>query len=305
VPADPVPLPSLEDVLDPLASAALVAGGETPTADASPTGEEPAAGPAPAAAAEVEPPAPSEPLPAVEVGPARSADAILVERPDVLGGFYREFYESGAYRHPADWTAKVGGQTAEDYARYWYDQHGKWEGGARSPEEAVDVVRLLHERPDVMAAYYEGFYEGGNDRQPGAWLSQVGGTQVEDYAKYWYDRHGKWEGYSQSPTGESLSAAQILADRPDVLRAFYVEFYETGAFRKPDQWLHRIGDKSPEAYARFWYDHHGQWEGYSQHAPAPVDAPAEPVEETPPAEGGEPVVTLAGESAADGLEPFA
>ena len=213
--------------------------------------------------------------------PSLSASDILFQRPDVLEGFYTAYYEGGAYKAPTQWRDHVGGETPEAYAKYWADRHGKWEGFARTPGEGVDLGRLLQERPDVIASYYTGFYEAGNDRKPEGWIAQVGGASLEDYGKYWYDRHGKWEGYTQSEGGERLSAAQVLQDRPDVLRAFYTEYYENGAFRKPDEWISRMGGKAPEDYAKYWYDQHGKWEGYSQFvAPAHEEPP--PIDAVPP-----------------------
>lgn len=241
---------------------------------------------------------PPEPASLVKAG-AELASRLLIDRPDVLRAFYIEFYESGAYKQPDVWEKHYGATTPEAFGQRWYDQHGKWEGYASSGE-AVDLQRLLHERPDVMKSYYDGFYESGFDRKPDAWIARVGGASLDDYAKYWFDRHGKWEGYSQSPTGERLSVEQLLHDRPDVLRAFYQEYYEHGAFKHAAEWSLRIGGNTPEDYAKYWYDRHGKWEGYSQPAPAepapepepdpvPPHEPApeeEPPLEPPPPEPG-------------------
>lgn len=225
-------------------------------------------------------PPPAEPPP-IKAGPELES-RLLIDRQDVLRAFYIEFYESGAYKAPEAWLAHFNEATPEAFARRWYDDHGRWEGYA-SPQEGVDLERLLHERPDVMKSYYEGFYETGFDRKPDAWVARVGGASLDDYAKYWFDRHGKWEGYSQSPTGERLSVEQLLHDRPDVLRAFYQEYYEQGAFKHAAEWNLRIGGATPEDYAKYWYDRHGKWEGYVQVQPEPEPEPEpEPIPEDEP-----------------------
>ncbi|MCR5879144.1 hypothetical protein [Phenylobacterium sp. J367] len=133
-----------------------------------------------------------------------SAERILAERPDVLRAYYEAYYANNDKNSDA-WSKRVGGETAEDYARYWYEKYGRWEGYSQSDKaaaEAIDVTRLLDERPDVFRAYYEEFYGENNDRKSNAWIDRVGGDTVEDYAKYWYVTYGQKQGYSQRPPGE-------------------------------------------------------------------------------------------------------
>ncbi|WP_374468990.1 hypothetical protein [Phenylobacterium sp.] len=134
-----------------------------------------------------------------------SLERILIERPDVLRGFYEAFYGPGNDRNSDAWLKRVGGDTPEAYAKYWYEKYGRWEGYSQSDKaaaEAIDIQRLLAERPDVFRGYYEAFYGPNNDRKSSAWVDRVGGETVEDYAKYWYVAHGRKEGYSQRPSGE-------------------------------------------------------------------------------------------------------
>jgi hypothetical protein len=145
-----------------------------------------------------------------------SLERILVERPDVLRGFYEAFYGPGNDRHSDAWLKRVGGDTPEAYAKYWYEKYGRWEGYSQSDKaaaEAIDVQRLLVERPDVFRGFYEGFYGPNNDRKSTAWVDRVGGDTVEDYAKYWYVTYGQREGYSQRPAAESPATPE--PDEPD------------------------------------------------------------------------------------------
>lgn len=131
-----------------------------------------------------------------------SLQQILIDRPDVLRAYYEAYYGRGNDRNSDAWVKRVGGETAEDYARYWYEKYGRWEGYAqtdRQAAQAIDIDRLLAERPDVFRAYYEGYYGPGNDRKSNAWAERVGGETLQDYAKYWYVTYGRAEGYSQAP----------------------------------------------------------------------------------------------------------
>lgn len=145
------------------------------------------------------------------------AAQILRERPDVYAAYYREFYSALNDRHSPAWVDRVGGETPEDYARYWYKTYGEREGytpgesagasaaleeGAapvgRTTYDGVPIARILADRPDVFQAFFTEYYGAGNDRHSDAWAQRVGGNTVEDYADYWYKAHGKAEGYRPS-----------------------------------------------------------------------------------------------------------
>ncbi|WP_296595699.1 hypothetical protein [Phenylobacterium sp.] len=53
---------------------------------------------------------------------------ILADRPDVFQAFFTEYYGAGNDRHSDAWVQRVGGNTPEDYADYWYNAHGKLAG---------------------------------------------------------------------------------------------------------------------------------------------------------------------------------
>jgi len=130
---------------------------------------------------------------------------LLRDRPDVFAAFYRDFYGPNNDRNSSAWVDRVGGETVQDYARYWYDTYGKWEGYAQTERAAaanISIERLLQDRPDVFRAYYTEYYGPNNDRNSSAWADRVGGETLHDYAKYWYKTYGKAEGYTQTPTPE-------------------------------------------------------------------------------------------------------
>lgn len=150
---------------------------------------------------------------AEEIDPAQ----ILRERPDVYAAFYREFYGANNDRNSPAWVDRVGGETPEDYARYWYDAHGRFEGytpgsdvqgapaedGGEAPSgrttlDGIPLSKILSDRPDVFQAFFTEYYGPNNDRNSDAWVQRVGGMTVEDYADYWYNAHGKVEGYVPS-----------------------------------------------------------------------------------------------------------
>ncbi len=136
--------------------------------------------------------------PALDDPQTISASRILDERPDVLRAFYSEYYGPNNDHHSTAWMKRVGGDTPEAYAKYWYSQSGKYEGYSQGPTTAGDNVSLeqiLQERPDVLRAFYSEYYGPNNDRHSDAWLNRVGGDTPEAYAKYWYEKYGKWEGY--------------------------------------------------------------------------------------------------------------
>jgi hypothetical protein len=141
----------------------------------------------------------------------------------------------------------------------------------RTTADGIPLAQILHDRPDVFAAYYTEFYGPNNDHHSSAWVDRVGGTTVEDYANYWYETYGKYE---------SIDPARILVDRPDVFRDFYVQYYGPNNDRHSSAWMNRVGGDTPEAYALYWYKTYGVREGYSQ-APAGPSAPDTPDEGRP------------------------
>lgn len=138
----------------------------------------------------------------------------------MFAAYYSEFYGASNDRHSSAWLDRVGGESAVDYARYWYEAHGRYEGytqasaGAAAPVEGVGdpvpgrttidgipLSRILSDRPDVFQAYFTEYYGANNDRNSDAWVQRVGGATVEDYANYWYNAHGRMEGYAPSGLG--------------------------------------------------------------------------------------------------------
>jgi hypothetical protein len=219
----------------------------------------------------VEPPPP--PPPAAPVHDPKSIDyaQLLIDRPDVLKGFYESYYGAGNDRNSDAWAQRVGAATPEAYAEYWYKAHGRFEGYAQGPTTAQDTVsveRILIERPDVLRRFYEEYY-GNNDRNSSAWMKRVGGDTPEAYAKYWYDKYGRWEGYSQSDkaAAEAIDVQRLLKERPDVFRAYYEEFHGPNNDHKSKAWVDRVGGDTVEDYAKYWYVTYGQKQGYSQRPP--------------------------------------
>ena len=131
-----------------------------------------------------------------------SLDQILADRPDVYQAYFTQFYGAANDRNSEAWIGRVGGDTPQDYANYWYETYGRFEGyapaGAEAEFEPLDIARLLRERPDVFQAYFTEYYGPHNDQRSSAWLNRVGGESVEDYARYWYVHYGRAEGYSQA-----------------------------------------------------------------------------------------------------------
>lgn len=157
---------------------------------------------------------------------------------------------------------------------------------APEPVGEVDAAQILRERPDVYAAYYREFFGPGNDRHSSAWVDRVGGTSPEDYARYWYKTYGEPSGYTPgegglgapleeaAPAGrttiDGIPLSTILADRPDVFRAFFTEYYGAGNDRHSDAWVQRVGGTTPEDYADYWYNAYGKLEGYRPSVAAPT-----------------------------------
>ncbi|MBX3485166.1 hypothetical protein [Phenylobacterium sp.] len=166
------------------------------------------------------------------------AAQILRERPDVYAAYYREFYSALNDRHSPAWVDRVGGNSPEDYARYWFRTYADREGytpgessGAsaaledgeapvgRTTYDGVPIAKILADRPDVFQAFFTEYYGAGNDRHSGAWVQRVGGNTVEDYADYWYKAHGKAEGYRPSvasPQPEPAPGDEPPDDDPPV-----------------------------------------------------------------------------------------
>lgn len=166
---------------------------------------------------------------------------ILNDRPDVFAAYFREFLGPNNDHHSNAWVERVGGVTIHDYANYWYEQHGRWEGYAPRAENAapdleggprllpgieetgrmtadgIPLSQILSDRPDVFRAFFTEYYGANNDRHSSAWVDRVGGETVEDYANYWYERHGRWEGYAprtHDPVGEAGEDPELSAPPP-------------------------------------------------------------------------------------------
>lgn len=228
--------------------------------------------------AELEPFEPSEPPPAASPLPAAnpyyiSAAQILQDRPDVLKAFYEAFNDQND-KHSTAWAQRVGGETPEAYAEYWYKTYGKFQGynqGEMTSQDNVSIERLLAERPDVLRGFYDAYYGEGNDRHSTAWMKRVGGDTPEDYARYWYDRYGKWEGYSQSERAAhaNIDVERLLTDRPDVYKAFFEQFNGEANDKKSTAWIDRVGGDTVQDYAKYWYSKYGEAQGYNQRPPGP------------------------------------
>ncbi|MDZ4373498.1 MAG: hypothetical protein U1C74_19030 [Phenylobacterium sp.] len=160
--------------------------------------------------------------------------------------------------------------------------------GVRTTRDGVPIEQILRDRPDVFRAFHESFHGAGNDPGSRAWIDRVGGTTVEDYANYWYEQHGRWEGYGQGGGGgaaapledgafalppgiaetgrttvDGYRISQILTERPDVYRAFFTEFYGPNNDRNSDAWVNRVGGTTVEDYANYWWETYGRWSGWT------------------------------------------
>lgn len=175
---------------------------------------------------------------------------------------------------------------------------------AGAPAEEVDPAQILRERPDVFAAFYREFYGPNNDRNSPAWVDRVGGETPEHYARYWYNAHGRFEGYapgadvqgapledggaaaSGRTTLDGIPLSKILSDRPDVFQAFFTEYYGPNNDRNSDAWVQRVGGATVEDYANYWYNAHGKVGGYVPSGLAAPDDPAPDPGAAPDAPGG-------------------
>jgi hypothetical protein len=61
---------------------------------------------------------------------------------------------------------------------------------------AIDLAKLLEQRPDVRAEYEQEAMRDGKSR---ANLSNIGVNSATDFANWWYNNFGKNEGYTQEP----------------------------------------------------------------------------------------------------------
>lgn len=214
-------------------------------------------------------PEPSSSSLAADDPPAIDYAQLLLDRPDVLQGFYEAYHGPNNDRNSDAWRERVGEATPEAYAKYWYAEHGRFEGYAQGPTTAQDTIsleRILIDRPDVLRSFYEEFYGSNNDRDSDAWTRRVGGETPEAYAKYWYEKHGRWEGYAQTDkaAAEAINVERLLSERPDVFRAYFEQFYGPENDRKSSAWVDRVGGDTVEDYAKYWYVAHGRREGYTQ-----------------------------------------
>ena len=122
---------------------------------------------------------------------------------------------------------------------------------AAAPEVSAD--QILHDRPDVLAAFHSEYWGSNNDRHSSAWDDRVGGHTAQDYALYWYNKMGGSASYEPSgsaaapalddaaaPVGrttyDGVSLNQILTDRPDVFQAFFTEYYGPNNDRHSSAW---------------------------------------------------------------------
>lgn len=144
-------------------------------------------------------------------------DLILRDRPDVFQGFFTEYYGANNDRNSGAWEQRVGGATPQDYANYWYEKHGKWEGytqPGKTAHEVIDIEQLLRDRPDVFQGFFTAYYGADNDRHSSAWVNRVGGETVQDYARYWYDTYGWREGYTQRPPSSETPGSPSEPETP-------------------------------------------------------------------------------------------
>ncbi|MBL8772378.1 MAG: hypothetical protein JNK30_13435, partial [Phenylobacterium sp.] len=78
----------------------------------------------------------------------------------------------------------------------------------RTTIDGIPLAKILADRPDVFQAYFTEYYGPNNDRHSDAWVQRVGGTSLEDYADYWYNAHGRTEGYAPSGPPPAANAAE-------------------------------------------------------------------------------------------------
>lgn len=172
---------------------------------------------------------------------------ILLDRPDVFQGFYSAYYGPENDHRSHAWADRVGDATPEAYALYWYKTYAFWEGyrpstgeatpdpqrilalldpagGERTTADGVPLNQILSERPDVFQAFYREFYGPGVDHHSSAWANRVGGATPQDYANYWYEAHGKAEGYApqQACTAPPLIEMGAATSSTDEAGGYFV-----------------------------------------------------------------------------------
>ena len=231
-------------------------------------------------------------LASMETGAAPIADAGMIE--------VEELPPQGATARPQPLMADIdfGHEWGPEYDGPFAAAIDEFTSAALSPED-IDPAQILRERPDVYAAFYRDFYGSNNDRNSPAWVDRVGGDSPEDYARYWYNSYGRFEGYTPGTGGPAAPAegasepsqgrttidgiplSKILSDRPDVFQAFFTEYYGPQNDRHSDAWVQRVGGTTVEDYANYWYNAFGKVGGYTPSAP-PGATP-----ELPPATSGE------------------
>lgn len=170
-------------------------------------------------------------------------------------------------------------------------------GLGRTTSDGIELAQILRDRPDVFNAFFTEFYGPNNDHHSSAWMNRVGGKTPEDYANYWYETRGRYEGYQPGvrssnlgedgefdagpgyvtggrTTADGIELAKILYDRPDVFRAFFTEYYGPNNDHHSSAWMNRVGGATPEDYANYWYETYGKYGAYTPSSPpqAPVEA---------------------------------
>jgi hypothetical protein len=89
--------------------------------------------------------------------------------------------------------------------------------GGKAPERTtsggIDLTQLMRDRPDVYKAFFTEYNNPNvNDKNSTAWMNRVGGADPYAYANYWYNTHGKNEGYGQSRTGAPTPGTTFAPD---------------------------------------------------------------------------------------------
>ncbi len=90
---------------------------------------------------------------------------------------------------------------------------------ARTTADGIDLTQLMRDRPDVYNAFFNEYNNPkANDKNSTAWQKRVGGSDPYAYANYWYNTHGKNEGYGQPRTGAPTPTMDIEPGAPRVGR---------------------------------------------------------------------------------------
>jgi hypothetical protein len=201
-----------------------------------------------------------------------SLQQILHDRPDVFASFFTEFYGPHNDHRSSAWVERVGGETPEDYANYWYETYGKASGyaprseaaaptlddydpsldGGRTTSDGVALARILHDRPDVYRAFFTEFYGPNNDHHSHAWMDRVGGATPEDYANYWYETYGKASGYvPSSAEGRGFGSPGGTEDEPgSPVAAASIQTLDVEVERSADAGIVPADDAPPARFAQ-------------------------------------------------------